>query len=628
MGDVVVNIRGRLDPSVARAMRGVSDEARKSERARRAEEKRTADDARAKARETAKTKIKAERDAAAAAKQTSREKARAEAEAARAASKGAADALRAVKRAEDEKRREAQKTTREVAKQAEAQARAVQRTNQRAFAHRLAESRTRQAATARAGARRQAGIDQGYDQMIGAGFSMAGGLAVGAVTASVAYAQQRQSQLQGWLGAQDSDAVLAMAGDLQLTLTRLATQGGRAKSQLDDFVKSMTDFGVPVTDSTQMLADAQNLFTNQVDNIIANQGTIGRASIALGASPSDVMKIGALGVRDMGIGQADYDEAIALAMASTDKGGVEAAGLGTYFQGGIGMAASTFHAQGLEGMRQWAVGAQLAPASGYDTQAEQAHSYENFMQRLSDPEIRANLARAGANITTGANGTGSLRSEIDVLKAMATAPGLRADGALQDILGDVNAARYAQGLQRAGTGRIDELYNSTTVDGGNALIGNTYDRTMSTQAGRNLVEQTQRQGMIFEQSESAYRTARRDTGYIQDYEARHATENPWRTKAVTMGASALSTFGSVADSVSGFFGGQPTHYEDMARSFSRRSMRDEPGGKGGPSQVTLAGTPTVELGPNSLSRLNQPAPATAGEGSSGARGASPAERAR
>lgn len=190
---------------------------------------------------------------------------------------------------------------------------------------------------------------------------------------------------------------------------------------------------------------------------------------------------------------------------------------------------------------------QLSARSGYDTAPERANATQNFLMRLQNSDVRQRFEEAGVDITTGRNGTGELRSAREVLNLIATSPALAQDGALMNILGDENSAMYAAGVRRAGRGVIDELYGSTDVASGQQLSDELFQRKAATQAGQNLLTRSQRAYGVFEGSEAQYASARRQTGYIDDWSAQHAGMPTLIRKPAELLASTSEALGEVQD---------------------------------------------------------------------------------
>lgn len=519
---VTVRFRTEGSERVRKALAGIVGEG--SGNARRAirESEATARTQARDAERAAKAKAKAARDAQKAQERAAREAQKVEE---RAAKEGARAHVRATRDAEREQERATKKAVREQERAANEKMRAEQRAareSARAWAQSGSGSgggrRGRRGGGGGGGGQRQGGGDGGID--IGMPGFVAPAAAIGA---TLQYGGERVSRAGQWRGVDDVDSIMGQytAQDRQLQIA--AGVGERDVGELRALVRrGQTQHGIFGADTADALATLQDQFPEQVQAFVDNYDTLAELGSMFDAGLTGIGKVGALSVGAFGLSNDQMDDAALTLVGSTGKGSVNTSQLSQYYGAVPGLIRSAWgdQVQGMEGVRTFATIAQLSQKSGGTDAAEWSTSSQRFLSEIASPDVQARARRAGLNLTTGSGANQRLRSPTEVLHELSTNERLNRPGVIDDIFQSVESQRFVRGMRRGDVGArfVDDIMASSP-EMGEALLANQQRVQQGTGAYQARMDATRREATVQSGAEERLARARRETGYIEDWEA-------------------------------------------------------------------------------------------------------------
>ncbi len=480
----------------------------------------------------------------------------------RSALKAEADAVRAAERM---KRDESKRTSQEARRLAQADAREFTR-QARSWQRHSAQQERDRVAGGRARGRTIRNDREATDNgiaMVGAGMLGAGTMIAGA---AMAYGAENLQRSRQWVGMDDEDALVSRWGATHLQAKTTAGNAGRPVAEIEGLMMRASEgYGVAPDVSSELFANIQDSFTDQMGSVIEHWEVINQMSAAYGADLRGVARSGAIVQRNFGVAQEDYDDALAIMAGSTRTGAINIGELSTQFGTTPTLLNQAFgdRVAGLSGAQTFSTFAQISGKSGLEG-TERATATDRFLQELNDPETWKRLREATGgrvSITEGRGASERLRDPRAVMEALMS-PEFNRAGVIGDVFQSLPARQFLAGHRTAGMGYYDQLMAESTPEAGFALMSAQMESRAQDPAWLAQQDVGRQASTVYRQAPGLVARARQQTGYISEWNAANVGTSEWFRTPLSFAASAAE---SIYGGLDQEYGGTPGAYtRDMA----------------------------------------------------------------
>lgn len=453
--EVLVRVGAKLDPSVRRALAGVTKEAVKSEAQIRRESERT-EKARVRSAERAEAGIQKASERAASGRR-----------------RLISGMLRDFTRAEEAKRREHEKTIREAEalerRRAQGAAR-IQAAIDRQSRPLSSASGGRGAGAGRRGASFASGSSDGGG--LSAMLGPVGGLAgiVAAVAGAVSIYSSRVQNSSRIIGMQDTEETLSKFQELEMELnnTLMDAQFNSGMSEetagriRESVWAQVEQRGTDPEEIISMLGTAQGRF-DMLSQFADSMDEIGQVSLATRASMGSLGAVLGGASQQMNLSADQYGEAMGILAQQASTGSVEFSNLANEFGPVLGAFAAVRGGEGLDAITEFGALAQVMGTLGVGA-AETATVMERFLAGLTEGDRVERFRELGIELTDPA--TGLARPVEDIARDMAANRALDNPRIFDEVVGgDVNQKRGFRALRERQIREPEFLSRMMAADG-------------------------------------------------------------------------------------------------------------------------------------------------------------------